>query len=197
MSERVTPYRFAKLRGIPQQTVYGAIRRGLISVGEDGKLDPDEALQQWDSRSHSRAIRGARSPKLRVINRAEDTPSPVSESEGTQAPTKDEERAEKHREWTSMATEARARKDLVEAERSELRLRVERGELVDRKDVEKDGFELYRAIRESLMALPDRLAAQLAAFRDPADVHYTLDAEIRAILENFADKAEQGEESVA
>ena len=194
MAERVTPYRFAKLRGIPKQTMYSAIRRGLFTVGDDGKLDPDEAQQQWDARSQSRAIKGARTPKFRMLKpQILDSPLPTT----TSATPPSDDDVKKYREWTQQATEARALKDVIDAQRAKLRLNIESGEFIHRKTVEKDAFELYRALREAFMGLPDRLAGQLAAIRDVADVHFTLDAEVRAILDAFADRIEASDEEVA
>jgi len=171
MSETCTQAEFARRRGVSKQAVNFALKRGLITAEPDGRLDFDKCTAEWDARSHSRAVKAARTPKLRVV--------------GARVR---EESINKQREWTEKATEARARKEMVDAQRSEMKLQVESAAYVERRQVEKDAFEVFRALRDSLLSLPDRLAAQVAAQRDVADVHYTLDAEIRAVLANFADK---------
>jgi P27 family predicted phage terminase small subunit len=61
------------------------------------------------------------------------------------------------------------------------------GRLVDAKAVAKEAFESARIIREGLLNIPARVAAELAAESDPGKVHMRLDAAIREALNATAD----------
>lgn len=59
---------------------------------------------------------------------------------------------------------------------------LEEGMLVRRDEVDAEAFARARQAQEALMAIPDRLAAQLAGESDPAAVFALLDAELRRVI---------------
>lgn len=64
------------------------------------------------------------------------------------------------------------------------------GRVVDVAAAKREAFESARIIREILLNLPIRLAAELAAETDPAKVFARLDDEIRQALGDVADHLE-------
>ena len=56
-----------------------------------------------------------------------------------------------------------------------------------RAEVEVAAFNRFRAFRDGMLNIPDRLAAVLAAEGDAARVHELLASEIRKALQEFAD----------
>ena len=68
------------------------------------------------------------------------------------------------------------------------RLEFERlsGMLVPADDVRSQAFTAARRVRDSILALPDRLAPVLAAITDPAEIHRALAAELRQALEELS-----------
>ena len=62
------------------------------------------------------------------------------------------------------------------------------GALVPAAEVQKVAFTLGRTLREQLMGIPDRLAPQLAAEREPAAVHAALSKELKQVLNEFASR---------
>lgn len=74
---------------------------------------------------------------------------------------------------------------LVHIERRE-QLRISNlqraGRLVDRGEVERTSFEVARTVRDRILAVPDRVAPQLAAETDSARVRQMLERELRAAL---------------
>jgi hypothetical protein len=64
------------------------------------------------------------------------------------------------------------------------------GAVVDVKAAKREAFESYRIIRETLLNLPVRLAAELAGETDPAKVFARLDDAIREALGDAADRLE-------
>ena len=47
----------------------------------------------------------------------------------------------------------------------------------------------YRTLRDKILNIPDRVAAILAAERDPARVHAALTAELKRVLHELSDDA--------
>jgi hypothetical protein len=64
------------------------------------------------------------------------------------------------------------------------------GKVVDVRAAKREAFESARIIRETLLNLPVRLAAELAAETDPAKVFARLDDAIREALGDAADRLE-------
>lgn len=77
---------------------------------------------------------------------------------------------------------SRARREQAEADLAELKLAEQRGELVRTADVRASHARRLASLRESLLQIPPRLAAVLAAEADQAKVHDALAAEIHAAL---------------
>lgn len=71
----------------------------------------------------------------------------------------------------------------------ELELLEEMGHLVSRDEVRVIAVRRYRAIRDQILAVPDRVADILAAERDPARVHAELTKELERVLHELSDAA--------
>ena len=83
---------------------------------------------------------------------------------------------------------AKARKMAADADLAELRLAVERGRMVDAQQVAADWHRVLRTTRDRILAVPARVAADLAAIGDAARVRIALDAELRVALHALADE---------
>ncbi len=77
--------------------------------------------------------------------------------------------------------EADRRKAVALAELRELELRQKRGELLAVADVRREWAEGYAALRDRILALPDRLAARLAG-RGEQEVRLLLRDELEECL---------------
>lgn len=62
-----------------------------------------------------------------------------------------------------------------------------RGQLLDAVEERRRDFECARTVRDNILNVPDRLAAELAAETDPGRVHARLDDELRSALEALAE----------
>ncbi|MGF7163496.1 hypothetical protein FHS85_005165 [Rhodoligotrophos appendicifer] len=71
------------------------------------------------------------------------------------------------------------------AKMSRLQYRVKTGELVEGEAVRRSAFNTARVIRDNLLNIADRVAARLAAEKDPMVCHAVLDAELRQSLETL------------
>ena len=83
--------------------------------------------------------------------------------------------------------ESRARREHYLAEKARLEVSQQRGELVSAANVKAAAFKKGRTVRDSIMAIPDRLAAQLAGITDPRQVHTLLSEELRVALRSLID----------
>ena len=69
---------------------------------------------------------------------------------------------------------------------------MEAGKYVDADDVKVAAFNKARVVRDSLLNIPERLAAVLAAEGDERRVHQIMVAEIRAACEELTGGSERG-----
>lgn len=81
---------------------------------------------------------------------------------------------------------ARARREAADAAMSELRLAEQRGELVRADAVRQSLASMLTGLRESLLQIPARLSAVLAAETSQARVHELIETEIHTALQSIA-----------
>lgn len=81
--------------------------------------------------------------------------------------------------------ENRTDSEFFKAENLRLDYEQRIGELVTVRDVKDEAFKVGRIIREGMLALPERLAAQLAAETDPHTIHSVMTQEITQVLEEL------------
>jgi len=152
---------YAAHRGCALETIRNAILAGRILARPDGTIDPDSADRQWQENAKAPAS-GARGQALR-------------ETGATEAYA------------GMMYADARALREVYEAQRKRLELQVRAGELVSREGAEKAAFTRFRMLRDACMNLPSRLSARLAAEKDESSVYTILESEVRRVFEDFAD----------
>ena len=83
---------------------------------------------------------------------------------------------------------SRARKQDTEARHAELDYMKAVGLLVPAEDVKREIFKSVRALRDSLLNIPDRMAPLLAAELDATRLHAVLTSEIKQVLQTLSDK---------
>ena len=81
--------------------------------------------------------------------------------------------------------EARAQHERFKSRLAELEVATIEGKLVNADKVKREAFRAARQVRDSLLNLPDRLAAELAAETNQFKVHQRLVKEIRRALEEL------------
>jgi hypothetical protein len=86
--------------------------------------------------------------------------------------------------------EERARREAADAQIRELELARRRGETVDKVDAGRATFAVFRDLRDGLLALPPRLAEDLAAETSPRLVAHRLTQAITDVLAAVARKLE-------
>lgn len=100
---------------------------------------------------------------------------------------KGNEKSAKDAENTSAKIEAEAKLRKAKAEREEMRLKELRGELHRAEDVEAITTDHVLYLRSMLMALPGKLAVDVADMSSPPQVADRIKQEVYSILESLAD----------
>lgn len=162
----MTKTAYAEHRGVSRRAVHKAIASGRIARAElpNGKLDVALADQLW--RENSDPFRGGRRDKVRM-----------SEAEAL----------ERFADCTAKGEVppiAVSRIVLLyyRAQSLKLEYEIKTGALVDQDEVATNWFRLGRTARDALLAVPDRLAAELAGESDPARIHRRLVGEFTTAL---------------
>jgi hypothetical protein len=83
---------------------------------------------------------------------------------------------------------SRAVREIYLAKLVRLEFEVKTGKLIDAEESRHAAFQDNRRVRDLLLAIPDRTAAQLAACSEPAECHRLLAAEIRRACEELNDE---------
>jgi hypothetical protein len=172
---------YARHRGVSHTAVRKALAAGRISSGDDGKIDPGVADQQWATATNlskprnsvmgvpkKRRALGAPPDALGSPGLDEPAPAPLSQAGAS-------------RLVASYAASRAAREGYL-ARLAKLEFEQRSGRLVDADEVRAQIFGLGRRLRDALMGLPDRLAPVLAGETDQAEVHRLLAQEILTSL---------------
>lgn len=195
MSELITQAEFARRVGVNRSQVTLAVKSGRIKKARGTNLiDFDTESKKWESnRSDSLAGTGTANitrKSVPNIGRKRSVPS-VTEVEtlDIDKPSYDDMDDD---DDDSTLTAQKVRKLKADAERVELKLAQEKGDLISKDDVLNVYFTFLVAIKNSITAAPDRIVgeiqAALTAFRDEPDmlntrVYEILKAEHNAILD--------------
>ena len=156
---------YARHRGCTHRAVQKAIEAGRIPVLPDGRVDFDAADAAWTANTRDAAVDLA----LRRLDR-----------HGAGPP--------RHRGRTPRTlVEAQRRLVLHKGTLAKLAVAEMRGGLVNVEQARKAMFALARGARDRMLAIPGRIAHDLAAEMDPEAVRRRLDAEIGEALDELSE----------
>ena len=164
----VTISEFARIRGVSHEAVRKAVKVGRLSksvvFGKTGKprLMPDLAEQEWTANTDS--------AQQRVPATAPPRPEP------------DPEPAAKDEPRTATFQQARTLREAYMARLAKLEFDEKSGLLVKAEAVKNEAFKTARIVRDGLLNIPDRIAAELANETNHFKVHQRLTQEIRRAL---------------
>jgi hypothetical protein len=164
-------------RGLPGATlkaVQNAIASGRITP-INGKIDQEVADIQWaaktDAAQQARGLRGGHPARPQPTGKGQELKGPAAPPDTV---------------GRSGYFDTKTRRELAEAKLSELELQEKQAELVRSADVKRETFSIFRALRDRILGVPDRLAAILAAEADTAKVHTLLGDELKNALREIA-----------
>ena len=169
----MTQAEYARHRKCSRVAVGKAVKAGRISM-VNGLIDPVVADIQWQKNSRARAS-------------AQPGQLPLDESaQSTRVYTEADEPPKADGYMVN-----RNRREAAEAERAELSLAEDKGELIRVDAVKGVLANVFSATRDALLQLPARLAPLLAAESDPATVQTLLHADIHQALQLLAGAGKQ------
>jgi len=165
---------YARLRNLSTQAVDLAVKSGRIAgaVDENGKLNIALADELWAKNTHP-----GRGENAHSANRKKPRPADADEKILVAAAkiglTADEIPSLMESKTLEAAYKAKLAKIEYE-EKSKI--------LVEAEAVKKEAFRVARITRDAMLAIPDRLAAELAGMTEPFVIHAKMMAEIRTAI---------------
>lgn len=185
---------YARTRGYSQARVSQAVKEGKLTAYKDDKgrpyLDPVQADREWRERTDP-SKQGAAKPKPDPPRSSAPPESEPNRGSTNQSPEGHEPQEPSFVDdlGTPKYDVSRARREHTRSKMDEAKYRVFIGSLVESEAVKRQAFELGRALREAMLSIPDRLAAELAAETDQHKVHQRLTKELVIAMQSVAGKA--------
>jgi hypothetical protein len=188
MSERLSIRAYSRHRGVSDTAVRKAIQSGRITLGDDGRIDPQLADAQWsvntDAAQQRKAVPQREVPQEAVTSVREAlsaTPSPLGgmgASTGASA-------------GGTTLMQAKTANEVLKAQTNKVRLARLKGELVDKDQAVAHVFRMARAERDAWLNWPARVAAQMASAlgADSHALHVLLEKAVRDQLTALGDLA--------
>ncbi len=180
MSAGLTLRGYARRRRVSHTAVQKALASGRITLGADGRIDPDVADRQWAASTDLSKPRnsvtgdpGSRSRSSAARRRAPAT-SGVAAAEGGAQAVPGERVAASYRE-------SLAAREAYRARLAKLDFEERTGKLVSADEVRAATFRVARATRDQIMGVPARLAPLVAAVSEPLEVQRLLEEALRDV----------------
>jgi hypothetical protein len=163
----VSAAEYARQRGISKAAVSLAISEGklptaAVKAGRNWKIDTELADREW--RENTNPVMGAPTHAKPKGHSVDDESKPVG---------------------TETLAASKAKRESFLAELARLEYEQKAGSLVSADDVKKQAFKMARIVRDSILNIPDRVAAELAAETNQFRVHKRLTEELRKALEEL------------
>lgn len=166
---------YATHRGVTVGAVSKAVKTGRITCRRDENgyalIDPEVADREWGANSDPTKFR---------FSVSEPADPEISDEAKKKAGVRDAQ--------TVLKT--------YQARLAKLEFDEKMGKYHEVETCKKERFRVARAVRDTLLGIPDRLSAELAGETDQFAVRKLLEDEIRKALENLANDIEAGNEAV-
>jgi len=169
---------YARHRGVSLRAVQKALKSGRIAAREDGRVDAAVADVNWARNTAPRPLPASKPAKSAVSQQNSHHHSVPPNREPSEPP-----RLESGLEYSK----ARAVRESYMARLAKIEFEARTAKLVSSDEVSVASFNRFRQFRDGMLNIPDRLAAVLAAEKNPRQVHELLATEIRKALTEFSD----------
>lgn len=201
----ITKAAFARERKVHASRVTQWIRDGRVVVLIDGSVDADESHARLDNTLDlTKGVRGvgnvtSSSPQTNTSAMAPAPGAAVSAApgmpagdllQGTESAAADRAPSSSSSRDDQVDWEARKRKDRADAQLAEMKALKEAGALTSTAAVQKEAMEVARQVRNSMLAIADRIAPVLDP-ANPARAHKLLTDEIQKALRELRVGLEQ------
>lgn len=165
---RASQAELARQLGVSRQAINDLVKRRVLEVGQDGRIDVELARVALANRVRpsSKTAAALHAPAVPGIAIA-----PTASTATHSAP-----------DTVTSYHVAKTLREAAEAKIAQLKLNEMQGQLVRSDTVRAETARLAAALRESLLQLPARLTPVLAAESDPAKLHDLLERELHQVL---------------
>ncbi len=170
--ELITQSEYARRRGVAKSAVAKAVAEGRISL-IDGKIDQSVADIQWAQNSRARADSG-RAAASKAPAEGQGASAALDAPAAPSAATPSQELGYQ---------DFRTRREKADAERAERENERDAGRLVDRAQVERATYDTFRALRDAVMAAPQRAAPKCVGMSDARDIEHVMADQLRKAFE--------------
>jgi hypothetical protein len=171
---------YARHRGCQLRAVQYAVEQQRISRRQDGMIDSEQADSDWERNTNHAKARPGRKPKTLQMQ------APTMRARHRAAEAAEQIETPEKQSGSLSYANARAAREIYEAKLKKIEWEEKLGTLVNRRAVEVAAFNRFRVLRDAVLNVPTRMAAQLAAETDAATVHEMLETELRITLEEFS-----------
>lgn len=155
---------YAKHRGVTEAAVRKAISQGRISKGQNGKINPEKADNEWNKNTDPAQIKRA-SPEERPDYSQNSAPYSLSGPSYQQS---------------------RAIKEAYSAKLIRLQFEKESKKLISVDEVKVTAFNAARMTRDRILNIPDRIIPQLVGKTNIFEMKEILKAELIKALEELS-----------
>lgn len=166
----LTKAAYARHRGCDEKAVRKAITENRISL-IDGKIDPAVADIQWAQNTRARAGSGRTAGADELVEGS-------GAAQASSAATAPESRSSGYQDL-------RARREAADAERAEIETGKLAGRLIERDSTERAIFDLFRQLRDAVIAAAPRSAPKVIGMNDARDIERIFTDELRKALQGW------------
>ena len=166
--ELISQAEYARRRGVAKSAVAKAVKEKRITL-IDGKIDPAVADIQWSQNTRARGDSGRSTAQTGSVMVEQGVQSENAPGAAESAGAKSAQPADDYQAL-------RARREAAAVEAAERDNAREAGRLVDRADISRGVFDAFRAVRDSVMASPQRSTQRGCGQARPRPVHRAIRA---------------------
>lgn len=168
--KKLTPTEFSKIIGVRRERILKGINDGVISesvtkvkAGSSYRyyIDAEKGVREWADNIDPAKQRNQEKPQ--------------------KAPESGEENKK------SAFQLSKAAKEYYNAKMAELEYKEKAGQLVNAEKVKAETFKIGRRVRDTLLGVPDRVAAELANMKEPREISIYLKEQIALSLKDLGD----------
>ena len=156
---------YAKHRGVSDAAVRKALKQGRISKGDNGKINPKIADNQWDKNSDPGQIKRSEIPERVDYSQQNSSPNSLSGPSYQQS---------------------RAIREAYNAKLIRLQFEKESKKLISVDEVKVTAFNAARMTRDRILNVPDRVIPQLVGKNDIFEMKEILKIELVKALEELS-----------
>lgn len=175
--ELISQSAYARRRGVAKSAVAKAIAENRISL-IDGKIDPTVADIQWAQNTRARAGSG----RAAGADELGEGQGAAQASSASLAPVSG---AAADQPAAAGYQDHRVRREAADAERAEIETGKLAGRLIERESTERAIFDLFRQLRDAVIAAAPRSAPKVIGMNDARDIERIFTDELRKAFQGW------------